>query len=68
MQICSLSPEPKCHLGPKSNIFNSGGGGVSQLFQSFPTEVVQNDSEWPILAATFAIHQSSAEWLISPIL
>ena len=46
----------------------------SQLFQSFPTEVAQNDSEWPIspdlqLFQSFPtkVAQNDSEWPISPI-
>ena len=45
----------------------------SQLFQSFPTKVAQNDSEWPISPALqlfqsfpTAVAQNDSEWPISP--
>ena len=44
-----------------------------QLFQSFPTKVAQNDSEWPIspdlqLFQSFStkVAQNDSEWPISP--
>ena len=46
---------------------------IFQLFQSFPTEVAQNDSEWPIspnlqLFQSFPtkLAQNDLEWPISP--
>ena len=45
----------------------------SQLFQSFPTKVAQNDSEWPILPDSqlfqsfpTEVVQNDSEWPISP--
>ena len=46
-----------------------------QLFQSFPTKVAHNDSEWPILpnlqlfqSFPTEVAQNDSEWPISPIL
>ena len=45
----------------------------SQLFQSFPTKVAQNDSKWPILPNSqlfqyfpTKVAQNDSEWPISP--
>ena len=35
----------------------------SQLFQFFPTEVAQNDLEWPILHGQNKIHSYTREFL-----